>query len=831
MRRETLLDFFDDFASLRGVFLAHDNGFRRREHTYAEVARASRAFAARLDAAGVRKGDTVVFWSENRPEWIVALWACLLQGAIVVPIDYRASADFLRRVATIVESRLVLIGEEVEASSLDGSGADVWRLDQLDWSARDTVGRASVTRDDTAEIIFTSGATAEPKGVVITHRNVLANIVPVEREILKYRGYAWPFAPIRFLNLLPLSHMFGQSMGTFIPPMLAGTVLFVHGYNPHDIVRHIKARRISVLVSVPKILDVLREHILRVAPSAAEMPPTGEHFLRRWWRYRAVHRALGWKFWSFVVGAAPLDPALEEAWGRLGYAVIQGYGLTETAPIVSLNHPFSTSKGSVGKAIAGVEVRIAPDGEILVRGDNVTTGYFNRDAATAEAFEGGWFHTGDIGEVDAQGRLFIKGRKKEMIVTPEGLNVFPEDVERVVAGLAGVRDVAVVGARTGSEERVHAVVVLDPGIDPQAIVRQANLGLLDHQKIRGISVWPSGELPRTEGTRKLRRRELHDWLATGAAPRPSASDVTSVAAIVAQFAGGRQVTSTTTLDELGLSSLERVELMAALEETFGSTIDESAFANAENLATLEKVVQQSSSTTEEAAETVDFPTWNRSWPARVLRRLSLPTWILPLARLFAWIKVDGLEHLENIEGPVVFAANHQSHMDAPAILWALPSRWRYRVAIAMAKEFFKAHFFPSEYGRSAWATNSLNYYLAALFFNAFPLPQREAGARQTLRYMGELITDGWSVLIFPEGQRSDSGDIGRFRPGIGMIGSRLEVPVVPVRLTGLDRVLHHNARMATPGPARVAFGPPIRLTGDDYVGLAKQVEDGVRALS
>jgi len=324
---------------------------------------------------------------------------------------------------------------------------------------------------------------------------------------------------------------------------------------------------------------------------------------------------------------------------------------------------------------------------------------------------------------------------------------------------------------------------------------------------------------------------VHDWVATGAAPRPSASDATSVKAIVAQFAGGRQVTSTTTLDELGLSSLERVELMAALEEKFGSTIDESAFANAENLATLEHVVRQSSFTTEEAGETVDFPSWNRSWPARALRRLSLPTWILPLARLFAWIKVDGLEHLEHIDGPVVFAANHQSHMDAPAILWALPARWRYRVAIAMAKEFFKAHFYPAEYGRRAWATNSLNYYLSALFFNAFPLPQREAGARQTLRYMGELVTDGWSVLIFPEGKRSDSGEIGRFRPGIGMIGARLDVPVVPVRLTGLDRVLHHNARMATPGPARVAFGPPIRLTGDDYVGLAKQVEDGVRALS
>ncbi len=573
------------------MFLAHDNGFRRREHTYADVARASRAFAARLDAAGVRKGDTVVFWSENRPEWIAALWACLLQGVIVVPIDYRASADFLRRVAAIVKSRLVLIGEEVEASSLDGSGADVWRLDQLDWSATGTVERASVTRDDTAEIIFTSGATAEPKGVVITHRNVLANIVPgrardpeVPQVRVAVRADPVPEPAAAVAHVRPVDgHLHPADAGRdgAVHPRLQPA----RHRPPHQGAPHLGA---GVGAEDPR--RPARAHPARGARSPPRCRLPASTSCGGGGDTAPSIARFGWKFWSFVVGAAPLDPALEEVWGRLGYAVIQGYGLTETAPIVSLNHPFSTSKGSVGKAIAGVEVRIAPDGEILVRGDNVTTGYFNRDAATAEAFEGGWFHTGDIGEVDAQGRLFIKGRKKEMIVTPEGLNVFPEDVERVVAGLAGVRDVAVVGARTGSEERVHAVVVLDPGIDPQAIVRQANLGLLDHQKIRGISVWPSGELPRTEGTRKLRRRELHDWLATGAAPRPSASDATSVAAIVAQFAGGRQVTSTTTLDELGLSSLERVELMAALEEKFGSTIDETAFANAETLATLEHVV-------------------------------------------------------------------------------------------------------------------------------------------------------------------------------------------------------------------------------------------------
>ncbi len=830
MRRDTLLDFFDDLENARGVFLAYDNGFRRREHTYAEVARAAKGFAARLHAAGLRKGDTVLIWSENRPEWVAALWGCLLQGVVAVPIDYRTSVDFLLRVAEIVKPKATLIGDDVEAEGLIRRLPEVWPLGHLDWHATTSAPRATVGRDDTAEIIFTSGATSEPKGVVITHRNVLANIVPVEREVMKYRAYARPFSPIRFLNLLPLSHMFGQSMATFVPPMLAGTVIFIRGYNPQDIVRQIRTRRVSVLVSVPKILDVLREHIVRVAPVAAQPPPAGEKFLRRWWRYRTVHRAFGWKFWSFVVGAAPLDPALEAFWTGLGYAVVQGYGLTETAPIVSLNHPFSTSRGSVGKAIAGVELKIADDGEILVRGDNVTRGYLGQQAATAEAFEGGWFHTGDIGEVDAQGRLFIKGRKKEMIVTPEGLNVFPEDVERVVAAIPGVRDVAVVGAREAGEERVHAVVVLDPGVDPQAVVRQANTTLADHQKIRGISVWPAGELPRTEGTRKLRRREIHDWVATGHKPQAAAGPATSVASLISQFAGGREVAPGTTLDELGLSSLERVELMVALEEKFGAPIDEAAFSGARDVAALEQVVQQAPAAAGESGEPVDFPTWNRTWPARALRRVSLPTWILPLARAFAWIRVDGLEHLDGIDGPVVFASNHQSHMDTPAILWALPPRWRYRVAPAMAKEFFKAHFFPADYGWRARLTNGLNYYLASLFFNAFPLPQREAGARQTLRYIGDLLGDGWSVLIFPEGRRAGESAIGEFRPGVGMIGAKLEVPIVPVRLSGLDQVLAPSARMATPGPVRVAFGRPIRLEGEDYQELAWRVEEAVRAL-
>ena len=186
-----------------------------------------------------------------------------------------------------------------------------------------------------------------------------------------------------------------------------------------------------------------------------------EKWYRRWWRFRRVHRAFGFKFWSAVVGAAPLDPALEEFWGGLGFLVVQGYGLTETAPIVTLNHPLNARKGSVGKPIHGVDVKIAEDGEILVRGDNVSQGYYGGTTDTTRTLEDGWLHTGDIGGLDDQGRLYIQGRKKEMIVTPDGLDVFPEDVERALLGQPGVRDAAVVGRRWDGEERVHAVLVLE----------------------------------------------------------------------------------------------------------------------------------------------------------------------------------------------------------------------------------------------------------------------------------------------------------------------------------------------------------------------------------
>ncbi|MGH9374435.1 MAG: 1-acyl-sn-glycerol-3-phosphate acyltransferase, partial [Vicinamibacterales bacterium] len=567
-----------------------------------------------------------------------------------------------------------------------------------------------------------------------------------------------------------------------------------------------------------------------------------------------VHRQLGWKFWSFVVGAAPLDRELEEFWSRLGYVVVQGYGLTETAPVVTVNHPFKPGRGTVGAPIPGVDVKIAPDGEILVRGENVTPGYYQADKETAEAFEGGWLHTGDIGEIDQSGRLVVRGRKKEMIVTPEGLNVFPEDIERVLNEIDGVRESAAVGVARDGEERVHGVLALEPGINQDDVVRQANARLEEHQKIRSASVWTEDGLPRTEGTRKLKRRELKRWAETGgaAAERARPAGERTVAAIIAELAHRDRVTSETTIDELGLSSLERIELMTALEEQFDTTIDEGEFSGARTVGDLESLVQRGATAAERPtaargeaaragpaprvetpprrAEPMTFPAWNRSALARAVRRVNLPLWILPLARAFAWIEVRGLEHLQRLDGPVIFASNHLSHLDTPAILIALPRRWRYRVAPAMAKDFFDAHFHPERHPWRKVLTLRTAYYLAALVFNAFPIPRREAGARETMRYMGDLVSDGFSILIFPEGEISHRGDVLSFQPGVGMLAARLNVPVVPIRVKGLDQVLHPTRRMARPGRATVTFGAPLRLEGQDYAQLAKRVEDAVKAL-
>lgn len=816
----TLLDFFEQYAALDAEFLVYDDGYRSWSYRYDEIANAARAFAYRLRRESVGSGDKVLIWSENRPEWVAAFWGCVLNGTVVVPVDYRASSEVLRNTNQAVGARVVLVGDDVRPSSLE---VPIWRLSEIDLRVGPSpLASPKLCSDDIAELVFTSGSTAAPKGVVITHRNIVADLEPIQREVIKYRFWLRPLFPLRFLSLLPLSHMFGQALAMFFPPMLPGVVVFMRGYSPHEVIRQLRRRRISFLVCVPKMLEMLRQYVVRRFPESAEPANGDSHWIARWWRNRRIHRMFGLKFLSFVVGGAPLEPGLEEFWSRLGFLVVQGYGLTETAPIVTFSHPFHGHPiGSAGKPLPGVDVRLESDGEILVRGEIVTPGYFNAPTESMKAFEHGWFHTGDIGKFDENGYLFVRGRKKEMIVTPEGLKVFPEDVELVINAIPGVVDSAVVG-----KDRVHAVLVLEPGADSEEVIRAANSRLEAHQKIRTASIWTAGKLPRTEGTGKLKRSAIQKWVDAGApAAPPAARD--DVSELIAKYAPGRAITPDTTLDQLGLSSLERVELLVEIEQEFNTSIDEAAFTGVHTVADLARILREPTSAAE---PTEDVVTWNRGIVARTIRRAALATIVIPLTPLLAHLKVTGREHLAAIRGPVIFAANHQSHLDTPAILTALPARLRSRIAPAMLKEFFDGYFRPERHTIGKRIADTMMYFAASLFFNGFPLPQEGTATRQAMRQIGELVSDDWSILIFPEGERTQVGEIKSFFPGAAMAAARFRIPVIPIRLRGLEQILHTGRAIPKPGAASVSFGPALMLWGEDYRVLAKQIEDAVRAL-
>ncbi|HMJ22774.1 MAG TPA: class I adenylate-forming enzyme family protein, partial [Terriglobales bacterium] len=512
MERRSVVDFLENFLR-RGEDCAYvqHRGYRTVRWSYRRVAETAFRFARELQKRSIGKGERVLLWGPNSAEWVAVFFGCALRGVIIVPIDDAGAADFTQRVHRQVEGRLLLCSREHAQPSLSVSASSPPAsapvrvliledlIETLSGHSSAPYASAETSVGDTLEVVFTSGTTAEPKGVVISHGNVLSNIAPLESEIRRYLKYERLVHPLRFLNLLPLSHVFGQFLGIFLPQLMGGTVIFQDALKPAEVIRTLRRERVSLLVAVPRMLQSLKEKIerdgeeengledFRKRSKSAE----GKHFLRRWWIFRRVHRQFGWKFWAFICGGAALDRATEEFWGRLGYAVIQGYGLTETTSIISVNHPFRLGRGSIGKVLAGREVKLAPDGEILVRGNGVAAGYWNGRDLQPMLVEQGWYGTGDIGELDAAGNLYFKGRKKEVIITPAGMNVYPEDLEAALRRQPEVKDCVVTALpRDGNAEPCAVVILRDGHADPEPVVRRANESLAEYQRMRNWLVWP-----------------------------------------------------------------------------------------------------------------------------------------------------------------------------------------------------------------------------------------------------------------------------------------------------------------------------------------------------
>jgi len=856
MMRSNLLTFLDDcLQRAASTAFAHRRGLRVHRRSYGKLRDTAFQFARELESLRVGKGDRVLFWAENSAEWIAAFFGCLARGAIVVPLDVESAPEFVRQVQKQVEARLILYsGPKREEAGLNLPGISIEDLTrQIAHHPADAFS-INPTLDDIAEIIFTSGTTAEPKGVVLTHRNLLANLAPLEREIQKYLKWERPFHPIRFLNLVPLSHVFGQFMGIFVPQLLGGEVFFQDSLNPSETIETVKKNRISVIVAVPRLLDTLRDKIERDYQARGQLEwfhqklaaAAGVHFLKRWWVFRHIHRRFGWKFWAFVSGGASLSTETENFWQRLGYAVVQGYGMTETAAIVSVNHPFKLSRGSIGKAMPGQEVKLDETGEILVRGDNVSPGYWS-GAARPLINEEGWLRTGDIGERDEAGNLYFKSRKKDMIVTAAGLNIYPDDLEAALDRQPEIRSSCVVGIEgVRGPEPVAVLIMRDAAADAAVAIDRANETLAQHQKIRRWMIWPEKDFPRTP-TQKVRKpvvaQAVKGWQANGSSlpDRALPDRADTLAELVSRVSGEAAVklsSSANLTTDLKLDSLGRVELLSAIEDRYQIDIDEAAFTAATTLGDIERMIgegaQQTTAPQTGAQQTgvpYSYPGWAERFPASWIRVVLYYLVILPITRLMCWARAEGKFRLDDLRGPVLFISNHVSMVDHGIILSALPGRYRRRLAIAMEGERLRGYRSPP--ASASWFTRlrlRAQYALVVTLFNVFPLPQK-SGFRRAFAYAGESVDRGYSLLVFPEGRTTDDGRMRPFMGGIGLLASDLSLPVVPIKIEGLFELKVKRKYFARPGSVRVIFGEPVRFaSGTDPSQITKDLEVRVAKL-
>ena len=466
----TLLDLLDEAVAANGdktaLSLRHDDG-STTTWSYRELGRRSCIAAWRLRALGLEKGDRLLTWSPSTPELPAAYFGAMRAGLILVPLDLRMSPAAVEGIVTVSGARHLILGtgrdapdprearlERFPTTTVDALAADPDDTFPADWESQLSAWPAP-DPTDVFQLVFTSGTTGTPKGVMLAHDNVVASIETFHRVI--------PPMEHRIVSVLPLSHLLEQSVGLYYALSVGADILYVRSRNPRVIFDALRDHRMTSMVVVPQVLDLFWSAIEReVAKRGREASFTrlraiGRHLpmgLRRR-LFGSVHSQLGGHLRLFVSAGAFLPPALQQGWEDLGVIVMQGYGATETGTGSTTNLE-DHGLGTVGRPPEGVEMRLAEGGEIQFRGPTVFRGYWNNPTATAEAFTpDGWYRTGDIGHLDAAGRLILSGRIKDIIVLPNGFNVYPEDLENALR-IAGVRDSVVLETKPG---RIEAVVL------------------------------------------------------------------------------------------------------------------------------------------------------------------------------------------------------------------------------------------------------------------------------------------------------------------------------------------------------------------------------------
>ncbi|MBP1623806.1 MAG: AMP-dependent synthetase and ligase, partial [Acidobacteria bacterium] len=862
---------------------------------YREAYRQARAVATGLLALGLKCGNRVAILSENRPEWVVTYLGIYLSGMIAVPLDTQISSAEWRRLMDDAEAHTVFVSglllqkfqEAVRDSrpprrviSFDplpgdrDARADLAGL--IDWASTLPTPPAlpECQPSDVVTIIYTSGTTGNPKGVMLTQSNIVGELQSIFGAIHADENDA-------LLCLLPLQHVLASVINVLVPLYIGAQVVFADTLKRSEILQALEEAGITILATVPQFFYLFHN---RIQEELSKQPLSVRRLYRAMLRlnrfslhclklnlgkilFKKVHRSFGVKLRLFVSGGSSFDPRVAQDFADMGFTILQGYGLTETTGACAVTLVENNVVGSVGPALPGADIRILnPDetgtGEILIRGPMVMKGYYNNPAATEEVIQDGWFQSGDLGHLDPKGNLFVTGRKKEVIVLPNGKNIYPDELEVHYLQSPHIQEIAVIGVSDPKErgERLHAVVV--PNFDYLKVKKIANAREALRDQIAGLSnqlpkykrlmsYQVQGEpLPRTT-TRKIKRLELKKMVESGQlqpseSPAPPAESVKEDQALMQSAVGQevihclRETYHRDTVEpnmnlelDLGFDSMERVELLVSLQQTLNLELPDDFGAEILTVRDLIVRLEQQAGVVTRAG-TQERQSWTKilsdqaigreeeaqfrlsgtavAWLKYCLLRLFYYLLFLPLLRL----ETHGLKQLP-AQGPYLICPNHQSYLDPFVLVSTLP----YRI--------FRNTFFV---GYSVLFTSPIMRLVARLT-NVVPVDP-DAHLLRAMKAGAYGLRSGRILCIFPEGGRSYDGSLQEFKKGAAILSRELSIPIVPVAIQGTHRVWPRDSVRIRPHKVTIEFGktlvPSPSDASDPYTEDAERLRNTLAAM-
>jgi long-chain acyl-CoA synthetase len=827
--------FYDRFVECAGR--SPDNialEIQRRDHiescTYAELHRMAESVGRWITENGFTRGSRLAIVADNHPRWVAAYLGIIAAGCTVVPLDTALHADQLakllkdsgtstlfcdarhaqaaREAVAGLDISLVLIDPDRVA---DNSIRGHWlaNLPAIFDGGPGKFQSAPSAAEDLASLLYTSGTTADPKGVMLTHANFLGEVEAV---------FDWvDLGPTdALLGVLPMFHVLAQMANLLLPLVKGSRVVYLETLNTTELLRALQERNITAFAVVPQFFYLIHERILQEIAKRGVLTQKVFQALKQCNRilrkvginggpvlFRKVHETLGKKMRYLVTGGSRFDPQIATDFHDLGIDVLQAYGLTETTAAVFANSPANNVIGSVGKAMKGVEAKIVDvqpqedggpaTGEIALRGAVVMKGYWNRPDATAAVLREGWFYTGDLGYLDADGNLFLTGRKKEVIVLSNGKNIYPEEVEAHYLKSPYIKELAVMGLEGKPGEggdRLHAVIV--PNFDALEVQKRAK----------------ANQTRRTDDDAELPSEQPLSADETAWLDEPQVQQALKIVRETARTAPPTlRPTHNLELD-LGLDSMQRIELLSQIEDQLGGNVEESRLAEIYTVRDLVDAILQSAASGAGGPGTRSaFAGWKailaEDPDAADVISLSRPQpisnafWYM-VSRLVQVIALDRFDlHVSGVEklpksGAYILSSNHQSYLDPLILASVLPPPVFDKVFAVGTSEIF---------GKGFMLRLAHSLRVVVVDPDANLIPAMRAGAFGLRR--------GRPLILYPEGERSIDGTPRLFKKGAAILSIHMQVPIVPIAIEGFYEVWPRNKPFQGFMPLKMAFGNPI----------------------